>query len=271
MPFARQWEERFGAEVSRPLMLDALQQRAEGGGRRHRHDARASWSTARTPRATARSSPRSREAQARAASPTTSRRVVGRAGAAHVGLMLARALDEREARRPHRRARARRRRRRGDPRGHRPHRRGAARARVDAAGSSRSATTSPTTPISSGAASCRSSRRAVPIRSAPPRRRCTASSTGSSASSARAAPRAAPPTCRRSACASICGAIDQMAAEPFAEARLHGRHLHPRPARLLAAAAGGGRRARLRQGRPLHVPAHRRRPDEGRDRRRASR
>jgi hypothetical protein len=122
------------------------------------------------------------------------------------------------------------------------------------AGSPRSATTSPTTPISSGAGSCRSSRRALPSRSAPPRRRCTAASTGSSASSDRAAARAERAICRRSACAAPCGAIDQTEEAPFANRDVPDRHLHARPPRLLAPAADGGCGARLR-GRRAGSPA----------------
>src|SRR5438046_2224966 len=73
------------------------------------------------------------------------------------------------------------------------------------AGSRRSGTTCPTTPTSSGAASCPSSRRAGPIPSAPPRRRCAGTNGGSSPSSGRAARSARPGTSRRSGCASSAG------------------------------------------------------------------
>ena len=95
-----QWEERFGAE-----MLGA-------GARRH-GDARAARRAASSRRSSRRvildatqparhGGPAARAAASSpSSSPIRSRRSVGRAGAAHAGLLLARALDQREARRPH--------------------------------------------------------------------------------------------------------------------------------------------------------------------------
>ena len=68
---------------------------------------------------------------------------------------------------------------------------------------------------------------------------------------------------------SACGAVDQMRRRAVREPAVPDRHLHARPPRLLAAAADGGRGARLRGRRPARVRAHRRRAREGRDRRRA--
>ena len=126
---------------------------------------------------------------------------VGRDGRAHVGLVLARTLDRANA---------------GDrilvvsvadgcdaarARGDRADRERAAAALGRPLARREAQRPRPTTPTSSGAASCPSSRRAGPSPSARPRRRCGAPTTGSTASSARAARAAAPATCRRSACA----------------------------------------------------------------------
>ena len=90
-PFARQWEERFGAELSTPLMAEALQQAlaAAGVGTDTLSRIVVDGSNARATRALL--------AQLKVPRDHVSDDLssfVGRTGAAHVGLMLAAALDE---------------------------------------------------------------------------------------------------------------------------------------------------------------------------------
>ena len=65
----------------------------------------------------------------------------------------------------------------------------------------------------------------------------------------------------------VCQASDDSTAEPYADSECRSQHLHPGPARLLAAAARDRRGGRLRQGRQDALPAHRRRSGQGGDRR----
>ena len=95
-----------------------------------------------------------------------------------------------------------------------------------------------------------------------------ARATGSSASPAsRCDATAARATCRPPRVCVKCRAVDQMVPERLADVQGHHRHLHRRPAGLLAEPARRGRRDRLRRRRPVPVRAHRRRPGHGHDRR----
>src|SRR5688572_6742494 len=90
-PFARQWEERFGAELEAPLMLEALQQalKAAGIGTDTLSRIVVDGSNVRALRAVMAQLKVPRDHVADDLSS-----FVGRAGAAHIGLMLAAVLDE---------------------------------------------------------------------------------------------------------------------------------------------------------------------------------
>ncbi len=157
------------ADTMGPAIVDAAAARAAGrrrraGDARHGHPRR--HQPARHGRPAAR-----RSASSPSSSPTRWRRSVGRTGAAHAGLMLARALDSAKPGDRILVVVGGRRRRCDAAAGHRRDRAYRRRRARSTAGSRPSATTWPTRATSSGAASCRPSRRAGPIpsgRPAPP-------------------------------------------------------------------------------------------------------
>ena len=197
-PFAKQWEERFGAETLGPIAADTATRALKSAGIGPA-DLRAVVLDGTNARAVAFVPEALRLKPEQIADPLAA--AVGRTGCAHVGPRARAHPGPRERRRPHPGRVGRGRLRRGRARGDRADRERRGRCTRSTAGSAPSAATCPTTPTSSGAASCPSSRRAGPSPSAPPRRRCGAPTTGSTASSARAARAAAPATCRRSASA----------------------------------------------------------------------
>ena len=257
-PTSRAWEERFGevqyAPLGRAGLADALKQ---AGHHRRRVDRR------HRRRALTPGRPEGRR-----------RRWPGRARRGGRRPLRHRRQHRRRPRRPAARRRrstppqpgqvdrlvvAGRRRRRAAVPDHRRHRRRTARRRRWRPRSPAAGRRSPTASSSPGAATCAASRPAGPSPPAPRRRRAAAR-TGSSASSAAADRDCGAVHLPPAAGVPRCGAVDDMEPAPMADVAGHDRHVHRRPARLLAEPAGRVRGRRLRRRRPASGRAHRRRP-----------